>query len=69
MSVKKLLEALRNIIVGHKSLLKNKKILYWDVFKNNIFITESVICGALKERLINLDLIKELNSVLTRASY
>lgn len=59
-SVREPLEALRDAIAGHKSLLKDGKILYQDVSKNNIIITKSATKGALKGILINLDLAKEV---------
>ncbi|CZS92412.1 uncharacterized protein RAG0_02864 [Rhynchosporium agropyri] len=61
-SVKELLEALRDAIRGHKSLLEDGKILHRDVSENNIIITDFSAKGASKGRLIDLDLAKELDS-------
>jgi hypothetical protein len=55
-SVKELLEALRDAILGHKSLLEDGKILHRDISENNIIITESATEGGPKGRLIDLDL-------------
>jgi serine/threonine protein kinase len=66
---KELLEVLCNAIRGYKLLLKDGKILHRDISKNNIIITEAASKGELIERLINLDLVKELDSVLSRASH
>jgi serine/threonine protein kinase len=68
-SVRELLEALRDAIAGHKSLLEDGKILHRDVSENNIVITESTTCGAPKGRLIDLDLAKELDSAPSGASH
>jgi hypothetical protein len=67
--VKELLKALRDAIIGHRSLLNNKKILYKNISKNNIIFTDFTTKKALKRRLINLDLAKKLNSVLNKASH
>jgi len=45
------------------------KILHRDVSENNIIITKSTTDGALKGRLIDLDLAKELDSVPSGASH
>ena len=45
-----------------------EKILYQDISKNNI-ITKLPAKEALKGRLINLDLTKELDSLPSRARY
>jgi hypothetical protein len=63
------LEALRDAIVGNKSLLKDRKILYRDISENNIIITMSVAGRELKGCLINMDLGKELNSVPSGATH
>jgi hypothetical protein len=55
-SVRELLEALRDAIVGHRSLLENGKILHRDI--NNIIITDHTAEGDSKGRLIDLDLAK-----------
>lgn len=68
-SVKELLEALRDAIAGHRSLLDNGKILYQVISENNIIITDYTTKGDLKGRLIDLDLAKELDSMPSRASY
>jgi len=68
-SVRELLEALRDAIAGHRSLFEDRKILYRDISKNNIIITNFATEGAPKGRLINLDLAKELDSVPSGASH
>ncbi|KAG9240328.1 hypothetical protein BJ878DRAFT_571127 [Calycina marina] len=68
-SVRELLEALRDAIAGHRSLLEDGKILHRDVSENNIIITESAVKGAPKGRLIDLDLAKELDSIPSGASH
>ncbi|KAL5318088.1 hypothetical protein ACEPPN_015192 [Leptodophora sp. 'Broadleaf-Isolate-01'] len=68
-SVRELLEALRDAIAGHKSLLEDGKILHRDISENNIIITESASDGDPKGRLIDLDLAKELDSVPSGASH
>ncbi|CAM6001881.1 unnamed protein product [Sphagnum balticum] len=67
-SIRELLEALRYAIVGHRSLLDNRKILYQDISENNI-ITDYATEGDLKGRLIDLDLAKELDSMPSGASH
>ncbi|KAF8847550.1 hypothetical protein BDZ45DRAFT_779741 [Acephala macrosclerotiorum] len=64
-----LLEALRDAIAGHRSLLENGKILYRDISENNIIITKPAAEGAPKRRLIDPDLAKELDSVPSGASH
>jgi len=49
-SVRELLEALRDAVAGHRSLLEDGKILHRDVSENNIIITESAAKEALKGR-------------------
>ena len=61
-SFRELLEALRHAIRGHRSLFESRKILYRDVFENNIIIIELSAKDTLKGRLIDLDLAKELDS-------
>jgi serine/threonine protein kinase len=68
-SVRELLEALRDAIVGHKSLLEKGKILHRDISENNIIITEAATKGDPKGMLINLDLAKELDSLPSGASH
>jgi hypothetical protein len=68
-SVKELLEALRDAIVGHRSLLEDGKILHCDISENNIIITECASEGEPKGRLIDLDLAKELGSMPSGASH
>jgi serine/threonine protein kinase len=68
-SVKELLEALRDAIRGHRSLLRDGKILHRDISENNIIITELPAEDALKGRLIDLDLAKELNSMPSKARH
>jgi serine/threonine protein kinase len=68
-SVRELLEALRDAIRGHKSLLENGKILHRDISENNIIITELPAEEALKGRLIDLDLAKELDSMPSEARH
>ncbi|TVY91075.1 hypothetical protein LAWI1_G002838 [Lachnellula willkommii] len=67
--VGELLEALRDAIRGYKSLLEDRKILYRDLSKNNIIIIEAATTGDLRGMLINLDLAKELDSLLSGASH
>lgn len=67
-SVKELLEALRDAIRGHKSLLEDGKILHRDVSENNIIIVEATKEGQ-KGRLIDLDLAKELDSMPSGARH
>jgi serine/threonine protein kinase len=62
-SVRELLEALRDAIRGHRSLLEDGKILHRDISENNIIITELPAEEAPKGRLIDLDLAKELDSM------
>ncbi len=68
-SVRELLEALRDAIGGHRSLLEDGKILHRDVSENNIIITELPAQEAPKGRLIDLDLAKELDSMPSRARH
>jgi len=68
-TVTELLEALRNTILGYRSLLEDGKILYRDISENNIIITELPAKEAPKGRLIDLDLAKELDSMLSRARH
>jgi Fungal protein kinase len=68
-SVRELLEALRDSIRGHKSLLEDGRILHRDISKNNIIITEAATDRDPKGMLIDLDLAKELDSVPSRASH
>jgi hypothetical protein len=62
-SITEFLEALRDAIRGHRSLLEDGRILHRDVSENNIIITKSLAKGAPKGRLIDLDLAKELDSL------
>jgi hypothetical protein len=68
-SVRELLEALRDAIQGHKSLLEDGKILHRDISGNNIIITEAAIEGDPKGMLIDLDLAKELDSLPSGARH
>ncbi|OBT65100.1 hypothetical protein VE03_05283 [Pseudogymnoascus sp. 23342-1-I1] len=68
-STKELLEALRDAVRGHKSLLEDGKILHRDISENNIIVTEAASKGEPKGRLIDLDLAKELDSVPSGASH
>ncbi|KAH8812673.1 hypothetical protein F5884DRAFT_832286 [Xylogone sp. PMI_703] len=73
-SVRGLLEAFRDAITGHKSLLENGKILHQDISENNIIITEPITEEDSREegprgRLIDLDLAKELDSAPSGASH
>jgi len=63
------LEALRDAIRGHRSLLEDGKILHRDVSENNIIIIELLAEGAPKGRLIDLDLAKELDSMPSGARH
>jgi len=53
----------------YRSLLEDRKMLYQDISENNIIITAPAAEGDLKGRLIDIDLGKELNTVLSRASH
>ncbi|KAG9233281.1 hypothetical protein BJ875DRAFT_535473 [Amylocarpus encephaloides] len=68
-SVRELLEALRDAIRGHRSLLQDGKILHRDVSENNIIITELPAEDAPKGRLIDLDLAKELDGMPSGARH
>jgi hypothetical protein len=68
-SVRELLETLCDAIAGNRSLLEDGKILYRDVSENNVVIVEHAAEGALKGRLIDLDLAKELDSVPSGACH
>ncbi|KAH9204398.1 hypothetical protein DL95DRAFT_529276 [Leptodontidium sp. 2 PMI_412] len=68
-SVRELLEALRDAIRGHRSLLEDGKILHRDISENNIIITELPAKEAPKGRLIDLDLAKELDSMPSGARH
>jgi hypothetical protein len=68
-SVRELLEALRDAIAGHRSLLENGNILHRDISENNIIITDHTAKGDSKGRLIDLDLAKELDSMPSGASH
>lgn len=68
-SVKELLKALRDAIRGYRSLLEDGKILYQDISENNIIITELLTKEAPKGRLIDLDLIEELDSIPSGARH
>jgi serine/threonine protein kinase len=67
-SVRELLEALRDAIAGHRSLLEDGRIIHRDVSENNINITEATEGGP-KGRLIDLDLAKELDSMPSGARH
>jgi serine/threonine protein kinase len=64
-----MIEALRDAIAAHRSLLENGKILYRDISENNIIITDHTAKGDSKGRLIDLDLAKELDSMPSGASH
>ncbi|KAF8862097.1 hypothetical protein BDZ45DRAFT_772010, partial [Acephala macrosclerotiorum] len=49
-----LLEAQRDAIWGHKSLLEDGKIFYRDISENNIIITKATTQGASKRMLNSL---------------
>ncbi|KAF4637478.1 hypothetical protein G7Y89_g576 [Cudoniella acicularis] len=68
-AVRELLEALRDAIRGHRSLLEDGKILHRDVSENNIIMTELPAEDALKGRLIDLDLAKELDGMPSGARH
>jgi hypothetical protein len=68
-SARELLEALRDAIQGHRSLLEDGKILHRDVSENNIIITELPAEDAPKGRLIDLDLAKELDGMPSGARH
>jgi Fungal protein kinase len=68
-STTELLEALRDAIRGHKSLLEDGKALHRDISENNIIIIEAATKGDPKGMLIDLDLAKELDSMSRGASH
>ncbi|KAG9236064.1 hypothetical protein BJ875DRAFT_541575 [Amylocarpus encephaloides] len=68
-SVRELLEALRDAIRGHRSLLEDGRILHRDISENNIIITELPTKDAPKGRLIDFDLAKELDSTPCEARH
>lgn len=68
-SVKELLEALRDAIAGHRSLLEDGRILHRDISENNIIITDHAVEGDPIGRLIDHDLVKELDGVPSGASH
>lgn len=68
-SVKELLQAFRDAIAGHRSLLEDGKILHRDISENNIIITDGGAAGGPVGRLIDLDLAKELDSLPSGASH
>ena len=68
-SVRELLEAFRDAIAGHRSLLEDGKTLYGDISENNIIITAPAAQGDPKGRLIDMDLGKELNSMPSGTSH
>ncbi|KAH6667784.1 hypothetical protein B0J14DRAFT_675777 [Halenospora varia] len=55
--------------MGHRSLLKDGKMLHRDISENNIIITKPAVEGKSKGILIDMDLGKELNSVPSGASH
>ncbi|KAH6667401.1 hypothetical protein B0J14DRAFT_178227 [Halenospora varia] len=59
-SVRELLEALRDAIRGHRSLLEDGRILHRDISENNIIIINPADEGDPKGMLIDLDLAKEV---------
>jgi hypothetical protein len=67
--VRELLEAFRDAITGHRSLLEDGKMLYQDISENNIIIIAPATEGDPKGRLIDIDLGKKLNTVPSRASH
>lgn len=68
-SAKELLEALRDAIAGHRSLLEDGRILHRDISEYNNIITDHAAEGDPKGRLIDLDLAQELDSVQSGASH
>jgi serine/threonine protein kinase len=68
-SVRELLEALRDAIRGHRSLLEDGRILHRDISENNIIITELPAKEAPKGRLIDLDLAKDLDGMPSGARH
>ena len=60
--IPELLKALCNAIKVHKSLYLNGKILYKDILKNNIIITEPKKADGFKGMLIDEDLAKEIGN-------
>lgn len=64
-----LLEVLHNTIRVYRSLYVNKCILYRDILKNNIIITNLKNANSFKSILINLDFAKEVSSECSSVHY
>lgn len=60
-SVRELLEAFRDFIKGHKSLVQEGNILHHDISVNNLIITDAEDENDPKGMLIDLDLAQELD--------
>ncbi|KAI1271423.1 serine/threonine-protein kinase Sgk2 [Xylaria sp. FL0933] len=61
-SIKELLESMRDAIKAHQSLYTLGGILHRDISSNNIIITEPEAADGFKGMLIDLDLAKQINS-------
>ena len=59
--VRTFLEALRDAIKAHESLLMDGKVLHRDISENNIIVTDPKKADGFVGRLIDLDLAKELD--------
>lgn len=57
------------LLRGHKLLLEDRKILHRNILENNIIIIEAVVKGDSNGMLIDLDLVKELDSLPSGASH
>jgi hypothetical protein len=67
--IKEFLGACCDIVKALRSLYQDGKILYRDIFENNLIITDAENKGKSKKILINLNLAKKLNSGPTGARY
>ncbi|MCJ1345689.1 hypothetical protein MMC31_003898 [Peltigera leucophlebia] len=68
-SVFELLEAFRDFIKGHKSLIQKGNILHRDISVNNLIITDAKDENGPKGMLIDLDLAQELDQGSGRARH
>jgi hypothetical protein len=68
-SVKQFLEAFRDFIKAHRSLLNEGRILHRDISENNVIITDAGGEGDPRGMLIDLDLAKNLDDEPSGARY